>query len=152
MLSSFAAACSSKLKDLQKRLRSARPQPRLMRLPKGEWMTTCMSPTSSKKRSMIIVSRVGIAPSAAIPACRYSTTCDAAECGKPTALIHHCIAASADSSSIRSPICCLKLDTDCDSSTVRPGPSPNQKGTVGFMPWASLTRTLSPSTRKICQA
>ena len=36
MASSVAAACSSKLKERQKRLRSAKPQARLIRLPKGE--------------------------------------------------------------------------------------------------------------------
>ena len=56
MLSSVAAACSSKLNLRQKRLRSARPQARLIRLPKGEWMTSCMPPASSKKRSSTIVS------------------------------------------------------------------------------------------------
>jgi hypothetical protein len=59
-----AAACSSKLKVRQKRLRSARPQARLMRLPKGECITSCMPPDSSKKRSITSVSWVGRAPSA----------------------------------------------------------------------------------------
>jgi hypothetical protein len=62
--SSVAAACSSKLNLRQKRLRSARPQARLMRLPKGEWITSCMPPDSSKKRSSTSVSCVGSAPSA----------------------------------------------------------------------------------------
>ena len=35
------------------------------RLPKGEWMTSCMPPASSKKRSSTIVSCVGRQPSAA---------------------------------------------------------------------------------------
>ena len=52
--SSVAAACSSKLNLRQKRLRSARPHARLMRLPNGEWMTSCMPPLSSKKRSSTI--------------------------------------------------------------------------------------------------
>ena len=65
MLSSSAAACSSKLNWRQKRLRSARPQARFRREPKGEWMTRCVSPTSSKKRSKISVRRVGSTPSAA---------------------------------------------------------------------------------------
>ena len=59
MLSSSAAACSSKLNWRQKRLRSARPQARLTREPNGEWITRCMSPVSSKKRSKISVRRVG---------------------------------------------------------------------------------------------
>ena len=36
-----------------------------MRLPKGEWITSCMPPASSKKRSSTIVSCVGRQPSAA---------------------------------------------------------------------------------------
>ena len=64
-MSSVAAACSSKLNERQKRLRSASPQARLMRLPNGEWMTSCMPPASSKKRSKTIVCCVGSAPSAA---------------------------------------------------------------------------------------
>src|SRR5215469_16601015 len=61
MVSSVAAACSSKLKERQKRLRSASPQARLTRLPKGEWMTSCMPPASSKKRSNTTVCCVGSA-------------------------------------------------------------------------------------------
>jgi hypothetical protein len=44
MPSSVAAACSSKLKLRQKRLRRARPQARLMRPPNGAWMTSCIPP------------------------------------------------------------------------------------------------------------
>src|SRR5207249_1936503 len=46
MPSSVAAACSSKLKPWQNFLRSARPQARLMRLPKGACSTSCMPPDS----------------------------------------------------------------------------------------------------------
>ena len=53
---SVAAACSSKLKVRQKRLRRASPQARLMRAPKGAWRTSCMPPDSSKKRSATTVS------------------------------------------------------------------------------------------------
>jgi hypothetical protein len=42
MLSSVAAACSSKLNLRQKRLRRARPQARLILLPNGEWMTNSL--------------------------------------------------------------------------------------------------------------
>ena len=59
IVSSVAAAWSSKLNERQKRLRNASPQARLIRLPKGEWMTNCMPPVSSKKRSKMSVSRVG---------------------------------------------------------------------------------------------
>ena len=63
--SSLAAACSSKSKVRQKRLRSARPRPRLTLAPRGEWTTSCMPPVSSKKRSTTKRSVVGSAPSSA---------------------------------------------------------------------------------------
>ena len=70
MLSSVAAAWSSKLNRRQKRLRSASPNARLIRPPSGEWMTSCMPPDSSKNRSMTRRSAAGIAPRAACPAAR----------------------------------------------------------------------------------
>jgi hypothetical protein len=63
-----AAACSSKSKLWQMRLRSAMPQARLIRPPNGAWMMSCWPPASSKKRSATMVSWVGTAPSAAAPA------------------------------------------------------------------------------------
>ena len=57
--SSVAAACSSKSKARQKRLRSASPSARFRRAPKGAWRTSCMPPASSKKRSATSVSWVG---------------------------------------------------------------------------------------------
>ena len=39
--------------------------------------------------------------------------------------------------------------TSSDSSTVRPGASPSQNGTDGGAPWASTTRTMPGSTRRI---
>ena len=56
MAFSLAAACNSKLKVRQKRLRKARPQARLMRLPNGVWMISWVPPDASKNRSMINVS------------------------------------------------------------------------------------------------
>ena len=70
MPSSVAAACSSRLKERQKRFRSARPQARLIRLPKGAWRTSCIPPESSKNRSATTVRRPGSAPRAARPAAR----------------------------------------------------------------------------------
>ena len=67
-VSSSAAACSSKSKDTQKRLRSARPMARLMRPPNGAWMMSCEPSLSSKQRSTTMRSRVGRWPSAARPA------------------------------------------------------------------------------------
>jgi hypothetical protein len=64
MASSVAAACNSKLKLRQKRLRSARPQARLSRLPNGLWMMSWVPPDSSKKRSIASTWRVGSRPRA----------------------------------------------------------------------------------------
>ncbi len=78
MPSSVAAACSSKSKPRQKRLRSASPQARLMRPPSGEWITSCMPPASSKNRSAMSRSLRGSAPRTARAAARYATSCSAA--------------------------------------------------------------------------
>ncbi len=45
-----------------------------------------------------------------------------------------------------------RRDTSADSSAVRPGASPVQKGMVGALPAASATRTTPPATWRICQA
>ena len=76
--SSVAAACSSKLNARQKRLRRASPKARLIRAPSGAWMTSCIPPDSSKKRSNTSVSVVGRRPSTALADARYSTSCCAA--------------------------------------------------------------------------
>ena len=68
MPSSVAAACSSKSKVRQNRLRSARPKARFCFAPKGACTTSCIPPDSSKKRSAIRVRWVGSAPSASRPA------------------------------------------------------------------------------------
>ena len=64
---SVAAACSSKLKPRQKRLRRASPQALLRRPPKGAWRMSCWPPPSSKKRSAMRVVLVGTAPRTARP-------------------------------------------------------------------------------------
>ena len=68
--SSLADASSSKSNVTQNRLRSASPNARLSRAPNGACPTSCMPPASSKKRSRMIVSIVGSAPSEASAACR----------------------------------------------------------------------------------
>ena len=68
--SSLAAACSSKSKVTQNRLRSASPSARLSRAPNGACPTSCIPPVSSKNRSSTMVSMVGSTPSAASPAAR----------------------------------------------------------------------------------
>ena len=75
--SSVAAACSSKSKVRQKRLRSASPKARFCRAPNGAWTMSCMPPATSKNRSAMSVRWVGSAPSAALAAPRYRTICSA---------------------------------------------------------------------------
>ncbi len=115
--SSVAAACSSKLNLRQKRLRSARPHARLMRLPNGACMTSCMPPDSSKKRSSTSVRCVGSAPSAARAAARYSTICSAAAWPTPTSRTSHSIAAAAPPRSRAASIASRSRDTAPDSSS-----------------------------------
>ena len=57
--SSIADAWISKSNDWHRRLRIARPRPRLRRIPKGEWMTIWVPPRPSKKRSTTTVLLVG---------------------------------------------------------------------------------------------
>src|ERR1019366_8384259 len=64
---SVAAACSSKLKVRQNRLRSASPHARLMREPNGACRISCIPPDSSKNRSATTVSTDGSAPSDSTP-------------------------------------------------------------------------------------
>ena len=70
MALSLAAACSSKSNVTQNRLRSASPNARFTRAPNGACPTSCIPPASSKKRSRMMASMVGSAPSAASPARR----------------------------------------------------------------------------------
>ncbi len=135
MPSSVAAACSSKSKLRQKRLRSARPQARLMRPPSGEWMTSCMPPPSSKKRSAIRRLVVGSAPSAERAAPRYATSCSAAVRDMhASSWILAAISPCVCPSSIIVSTCRRTAPTSSDSSLVRAGASPNQNGIVGGGP------------------
>ena len=146
MLSSSAAACSSKLKRRQNRLRSARPQALLMREPNGAWMTRCWSPVSSKKRSKITVSCVGSAPSAARAAARYSINWRAAAVGTGSCASSRACACGMPPSSSQAEMSARRRDTALDSSSVRPGASPNQNGMFGGWPWASCTNMRPVST------
>ena len=147
--SSVAAACSSKSKVRQKRLRSASPKARFRRAPKGAWSTSCIPPASSKKRSATSVSWVGSAPSAARPAARYSTACRAPASGMAPSEASQAMAASRSPS--RASISARSRDTSCESSALRPGASPFQKGTPGGAPCASSTRTTPASMRRMRQ-
>ena len=160
MASSVAAACNSKLNRRQNRLRRAKPQARLIRPPRGLWTTSCIPPASSKKRSMTGLSAVGIAPSAAWPAARYSTSWRAAAGGKPIssptrpATVSTAAAGSAVSAASRTrrPTIARKRDTAADSAALRAGASPSQNGMVGGCPPASSTRMRSNSTRRMRHA
>ncbi len=129
MASSSAAASSSKPKPPQMRLRSARPQARLMRAPNGAWITSCMPPLSSKKRSAITRVRLGTAPSARRPAARKSHSCPAAAGPK----------AHSSTSQAGSVAWVRTSPTASLSSRLRAGASPSQKGMVGAAPCASAT-------------
>ena len=131
MASSVAAACSSKLNERQKRLRSARPQARLMRLPKGEWMTSCMPPASSKKRSKTIVSLRGQRPErgarggqVARPAARAAGAGDARRrCRRASA-----IGRLESAVEPRLDLARAAARRSATAHRVRPGASPSQNG------------------------
>ena len=143
MASSLAAACSSKPKPTQKRLRRARPQALLIRDPKGAWTTSCMPPLSSKKRSRMTRDWVGTAPRACRPARTYSAIWTAPPSGSagPHSVRRQSAGSGTALHSSRRPA------SSADSSRVRPGASPSQKGSVGGWPLASATRTIPGSTR-----
>src|SRR5262245_36284709 len=133
--SSVAAACSSKLNERQKRFRNAKPQARLIRLPKGACKTSCIPPDSSKKRSSTSVCCDGIAPNKRYPSAKYSATCSAAVCGNWNSLTtHSSISAgklSASPTDKRFSISIRKLETARESALVRAGASPSQNGIPG---------------------
>src|SRR5256885_17090527 len=147
---SVAAACSSKLKERQKRLRRASPQALLMRAPKGAWVTSCMPPLSSKKRSAITACCVGTAPRMARPARTYWTACSAPELSRPHSPVSHAtvlakfeFGCSEEFTAPRGTFALISsrsADTYVESSSVRAGASPRQNGTVGAAPCASSTR------------
>src|SRR5215471_4583105 len=140
--SSVAAAWSSKLNERQKRFRSAKPQARLIRLPKGPCNTSCIPPDSSKKRSSTSACCEGIAPNERYVSAKYPATCSAAFCGNWNSLATHsstlvgtarCAVRSSqrhDPPRIFS-ISIRKLETACESSLVLAGASPSQKGIPG---------------------
>ena len=59
------------------------------------------------------------------------------------------IAASRPPASSCAAIVSRKRDTEADSSLVRPGASPSQNGMLGGTPFASSTRTVPRSTRRM---
>ena len=81
-------------------------------------------------------------------AARYSTNCSAAGSAIPTSSIsQRRMRSPSGSPANRAAISAASRDTDCDSSSVRPGASPSQNGMLGVMPCASSTRTVPRSTR-----
>ena len=135
---SVAAACSSKLNERQNVLRSANPHARLMRAPNGVCRINCMPPPSSKNRSATIVS-IGRNDAEDLLARRgrrrrpVPRRRDRARIRACSSSQRVCILALVDRGAQRA--------TSCESSIVRPGPSPFQNGIVGAAPCASSTRT-----------
>src|SRR5215813_12816333 len=130
--SSVAAACSSKLNERQKRFRNAKPQARLIRLPKGACKTSCIPPDSSKKRSSTSVCCEGIAPNEQYASAKYAATCSAAFCGNWNSLATHSSISEAEFSASRTDkrfsTSIRRSETACESSLVRAGASPSQNG------------------------
>src|ERR1043166_935764 len=133
--SSVAAACSSKLNERQKRFRSAKPQARLIRLPKGACKTSCIPPDSSKNRSSTSVCWDGIAPNERYASAKYAATCSAVSCGNRNSFPSHSSILpgklSASPTDKRFSISIRKLETACESLLVRAGASPSQNGIPG---------------------
>ncbi len=133
---SVAAACSSKLKVRQKRLRSASPQARLMRVPKGacnhqlhaaglhrrtarrrRWFATAARPAPPRRpvrRRLPASRRLHRARTRLVSKFRSCRLQDLRAASRKRA---------------------------CDSSADRPGASPSQNGTDGGAPCASSTYT-----------
>ena len=149
IISSVAAACSSKSNLRQKRLRSARPHARLIRLPNGACTISCMPPDSSKNRSRATDANGWQAAQRGL--CRRKVIDDLlSRCQRDADFIgSQAIAASRPPMSSRSAIVSRNLDNDCENSSVRAGASPSQNGIVGGCPFASSTRTVPRSTRMI---
>ena len=137
--------------DRQKRLRSAMPQARLMRPPKGAWMTSCMPPASSKKRSAMTRVCVGTPPERRARRPRRSR---AAARRRARSSAHVAIEPRrrrprrARRAARRSPR--AAPPTSADSSRVRAGPSPSQNGIVGGAPARVLDAHLARSRRGGC--
>src|SRR5262249_36012964 len=133
--SSVAAACSSKLNERQKRFRSAKPQARLTRLPKGACKTICIPPDSSKNRSSTSVCCEGIAPNERYISTKYAAICSAAFCGNWNSLASHCSIWRGKLSVFPTDKCfsisIRKSDTALDTSDVLAGASPSQNGIPG---------------------
>src|ERR1700747_361231 len=149
---SVAAACNSKLNPTQNRLRSDNPQALLILPPKGAWITNCIPPPSSKKRSAITVACVGTAPGPALPVRMYSMDCAAPESSRPHSSFSQLTASATSGCVAENPtgevrgsisLILSRSSTTCsDHSCVRAGASPRQNGTVGGAPCASCTSIL----------
>ena len=155
---SVAAACSSKLKPRQKRLRSASPHALLSARQTAHAESAACPPPSSKKRSAMIVVFVGTAPSTARPVNDVARPAAA----PPTRITPHsssAIAAHAASCGsipsrscefrslgvsrrVRRSISSRSSATPSHSTAVRCGASPSQNGMLGGAPCASSTSTL----------
>ena len=64
---------------------------------------------------------------------------------------HSCSSHARAAAGSRSATACRSAETSSESSRVRPGASPCQCGTEGGAPFASTTRTVPGSTRRMRQ-
>ncbi len=141
---SVAAACSSKLNERQKRLRSASPQARLMRAPNGAWMHELHAAAFVEEAlGHHAAASVGMAPSAALPGQHVAQR----PAPRPAGRARN--PAGSGSRLRRSPPAAPPLRAK--APRVRPGASPRQNGMAGAAPCASSTRTRPDSTRRMRQ-
>ena len=145
-VSSSAAACSSKSKETQNRLRRARPSARLMRPPKGAWMISCEPSLSSKQRSTTMP-----LPGRQVAQRRQAGGAVGDDLlghlGRDAgALLHEPAGAVAVRPRSSGSSAARRSLTASESSAVRAGASPSQKGMVGGRSPASWTRTVPTST------
>ena len=150
MPSSVAAACSSKSKLTQKRLRSARPKARLMRPPNGACRTSCMPPAFVEEAlgDDRVERRHGAErrQRAARRSGRSARRRRRRRAPRSSASAPRRRARGARTATSR-----RRSATAADSSGVRAGASPSQNGIVGGAPAASTTRTRPASTRRMRQ-
>ena len=142
MASSLAAACSSKSKRTQKRLRSARPQARLMRRAERARARRAACRRSRRRSARRRrPRRVGTTPRR-VAARRAGSrrSARAASSSRPHSSRSQLRRRLRRRRGALDDVAAQAADL-LDSSMVRPGASPSQNGIVGGAPWASSTRT-----------
>ena len=150
MLSSVAAACSSKLNLRQKRLRSASPQARLMRLPIGRMddeLHAAGFVEEALEHDRLLRRQAGRARRG------RGEVLDQLLGGGATTPRSLRQPAQAPSARVAAqtlpPMSARRRDTATRQLVAAAGASPSQNGMVGGMPCASSTRTTPRSTRRM---